>query len=107
MKSLKKDDQVKLRKALAAAYNEKEKVEVGELWQARVMGHIQELVPPYSTISILEAFERFVWRLSPVTCFLVLLLSAVISQIDFILDYEIMKMFMEDPTDFSLLSSYR
>ena len=104
MKSIKKESQMKLRNAFATAYREKEKGEVGELWMARVMGHIRSLGPLYPETSYLELFQQFVWRITPVACVLVLLLSAALTQVDFVSDYEFARMLIEDPADFSLLA---
>jgi hypothetical protein len=106
MNSIKKKGHIKLRKALAAAYREKEKVEVGELWQVRVMGRIQDLGSPYPKTSFFELFQRFVWRLAPVACILVLLLGTALTQLNFVSDYEMAEMFIEDPADFSLFALY-
>lgn len=104
MKSIKKEDHIKLRKAFTAAYREKEKAEVGELWQTRVMDHIRSLSSLCPVTSYLELFERFVWRLAPIACVLVLVLGAALVKLDFVSDYEIAKMFIEDPADWSLLA---
>jgi hypothetical protein len=104
MNSIKKIHHIRLKKALAVAYREKEKAEVGDLWQVRVMEHIRSLGPLYSQTSYLERFERLVWQLAPVACVLVVLLGVVITQLELVSDYEIVKMFIEDPADFSLLA---
>ena len=104
MKSIKKEDLIKLRKALATAYHEKEKAEADELWLARVMGHIRSLGPLYPKTSFFEMFQGFVWRLVPVACILVLLLGAAITQLDIVSDYELTKVFLEDPADYTLLA---
>jgi hypothetical protein len=104
MNSIKKKHHIRLKKALAVAYREKEKAEVGDLWQVRVMEHIRSLGPLYSQTSYLERFERLVWQLAPVACVLVVLLGVVITQLELVSDYEIVKMFIEDPADFSLLA---
>jgi hypothetical protein len=104
MKSIKKEDLIKLRKALATAYHEKEKAEGDELWLARVMGHIRSLGPLYPKTSFFEMFQGFVWRLVPVACILVLLLGAAITQLDIVSDYELTKVFLEDPADYTLLA---
>lgn len=106
MKPLTHQDHVKLRRALASAYRDKEDAEVDDLWQVRVMGHIRSLSPSYSMTSYLELFQRFIWQLAPVAFVLVLLLGIVVSKVDFISDYEIVKMFIDDPADFSLLALY-
>jgi hypothetical protein len=106
MKFIKKEEHTKLRKALAAAYREKEKDEVGGLWQSRVMGHIRSLGPVRSHGSYLEPFERLFWRLAPLACILILVLGVAITKLDFVSDYEMSKILMEDPADFSLLTLF-
>ncbi len=102
MKTIKKEDHVKLRKTLAVAYREKEKTEVDALWQIKVMGRIRNVGPHYRA-SYIELFQRLVWQLSPITSALVLILGVSITQIDFVSDYEIVKLLMEDPAAYSLL----
>ena len=102
MKSIKKEDHFKIRKVLSAAYHEKEKAQVGDLWQTRVMAHIKSLDPLYPASSYLVFFERFVWRLAPVVCVLLLILAVFFTHMDFISEYEMAKIFFEDPTDVSL-----
>ena len=102
MKSLRNDDHLKMRKVLAEAYREKENVEVGELWQARVMGHIRSLGPLYPVTRYLQLFEGFVWRLAPVACVLILILAVILIHMDFISEFEMARIFFEDPVDFSL-----
>ena len=99
---MKKDDYLRIRKVLTAAYHEKEKALVGDLWQTRVMAHIKSLGPLYPATSYLEFFERFVWRLAPVVCVLLLILAVFFTHMDFISEYEMAKIFFEDPADVSL-----
>ncbi len=99
---MKKEDHFKIKKVLAAAYREKENAVVGDLWQTRVMGHIRSLGPLYPAKSYLEFFERFVWRLTPVACALILILAAIFIHMDFISEYEMAKIFFDDPADISL-----
>ena len=102
MKSMKKEDHIKIRRVLAAAYREKEKAVVSEFWQTRVMGHIGSLGPLYPATSYLEFFEPFLWRLAPVAGALILILAAIFMQMDFIPEYEMAKILFDDPADFSL-----
>ena len=106
MKPLTRQDHVKLKKALASAYRNKENADVGDVWQVRAMGHIRSLGHPYSSTSYLELFQRFIWQLAPLAFILVVLLGIVVSKIDFVSGYEIAKMFIDDPADFSLLALY-
>jgi hypothetical protein len=107
MRSIKKEDHVKLREALAAAYREKEKAEMSGLWQVRVMGHIRDLGPFYLKTGYLDLFQGFVWRLAPVACLLVFLLSVILSQFHFVSDYKMAKVLIEDPANFSLFALYK
>ena len=106
MKTIGEEGYVKIRKALAAAYHEKEKDGADDLWQARVMGHIRNLGSLYSRLDYFEHFQQFVWRLVPVTCALALLLGVAIIHTDFISDYELAKILINDPADISLLALY-
>ena len=104
MKSIKPEDHVKLKKALASAYWKKEKAKVSDLWQVKLMEHIRNLDPLHTRLSYLDLFQRLVWQLVPVACVLVLILGMVLSQVDFMTDYVIAKIFIEDPVNYSLFA---
>ena len=106
MKSGKEEHIEAIKESLATAYHEKGKGDVDELWQMRVMSHIRSLEPLHSKVSYSEVFGKLVWRFAPVLCVLILILLACIIQLDFISDYEIAEMFMEDPVDFTLFQSF-
>ena len=106
MKSIEEDDLRNLQKVFSVAYGEREKAEVGPFWSVRTMGHIKSLPPMYPKPDYLEHLQQLVWRLSPVAIVLALLLSAAVLQLDFTLDYELAKSFVEDPIDLSLLGEY-
>jgi hypothetical protein len=97
-----KKDQKKLKKMLTAAYYGKEKAAINERWQIRVMRHVRSLGPLNVKTSYLELFEGLVWKLAPVACLLILVLTIILTKLDFVSEYEIAKAFMEDPLDFSL-----
>ncbi len=99
MKSL-KNDYTKLKELLMRAYHEKEKPEIDELWQMRVMNHIRSLGPISARRKYFMLFEQSVWRLAPVACLLILVLAAFLIKLDFIPDYEMAKLFIDDPLEF-------
>ena len=99
MKTLNKDCW-KLKELFIRAYHEKEKPEVDELWQMRVMSHIRSLGAVSSRRRYFMLFEQSVWRLAPVTCLLILVLAAFLIKLDFIPDYELVKLFIDDPVEF-------
>lgn len=105
MKYIKKEPLTKIKKILTLAYYEKENLEISESWQSRVMGNIQDL-GPISQFRFFDVFQRTVWRLTPATCVMILLLSLALTQINMMSDYELVKIFFEDPADFSLLALY-
>jgi hypothetical protein len=104
MKTIKKEDLIKLRKAFATTYHEKEKDQVDELLLTSVMGRIRSLDPLYPITGFFEVFQGFVWRLVPIAIILVLVLGAAIIQLDTVSDYELTKAFLEDPADYTLLA---
>jgi len=102
VKSLKKDN-TRLKELLMRAYREKERPEVDELWQMRVMSHIRSLGPITSRGRYFMLLEQSVWRLTPVTCLLILVLAALLIKLDFIPDYEMVKLFIDDPVEFTFV----
>jgi hypothetical protein len=104
MKTIKHEDHVKLRKALASAYQGKENAEVGDLWQVKIMEHIRNIEPFYTQPSYLDLFQQLVWKLAPVACALVFILGIILSQVNFMPDFEMAKMFLEDPANYSLFA---
>ena len=102
MKFLKKD-YTRLKELLMRAYHEKESPEVDELWQMRVMSHIRRLGPITSRKRYFMLFEQSVWRLAPVTCLLILVLAVFLIKIDLIPDYEMVKLFIDDPVEFTFV----
>ncbi len=104
MKSISNQDMNKINKVLSAAYREKENVEVDELWTTRVMSHIRSLGLQYPRTGYLGFFQQFVWKIAPVACVVALLLGVAIVQMDLAPDYELTKMFVEDPADLSLIA---
>jgi hypothetical protein len=105
MESIEIKDLAKVFKALASAYSRREDAEVGGTWwEARVMGHIRSLDTLYPTMSYIELYQQFLWRLVPVAFLLSLALVVLIARMDFISDYELAKIFTSDPKDFIVLA---
>jgi len=106
MEFIDKKQLAKVMKALSLAYNAKEKMEVGDLWQARVMGHVLSMDPLYAKTSYLELLQQFVWKLTPVTFVLVGLLGMALIKMDFFSDYEFTKAFVSNSSDLVTLAMY-
>jgi hypothetical protein len=87
---------------LKEAYFEQEHAEVGGQWQAKVMGRIRELGPIQYGQNFYLFFERFVWRLTPATCALILICAVFLFKLDFTPEYEVFTSFIYDTEELTL-----
>jgi len=96
--------QDRIRKAFRATYRARaeEPIDVDALWQIKVMSHIRRLGSPGSERTAALFFNRYLWRLTPVVCLLIVVLSVAVMAIDFSLEYEITQFFMTDPVEFTV-----
>ena len=95
----------KLKKLLASAYYEKENIEVGRGWQTDTMRHIRSLGMLKSELFEFM-IEKFVWKFAAAACVVAIVLSVYTFQADFQTEYEMAKLFMEDPVEFTLVQSF-
>jgi hypothetical protein len=87
---------------LREAYFEKEHAAVGGQWQANAMRRIRDLGPIQSGQSFLVFFERFVWRLTPATCALLVVFAILLYNLDFTPEYELFTSLIYDTEEVSL-----
>ena len=102
-----KKHQETLQKILRRAYFEKENTEIDVRWQAETMRRIRALGPLQLPANYFTVFEQLVWRLAPVVCVLILLLTAGILKFGFISEYEMAKMFAECPLEAPFLELFK
>jgi hypothetical protein len=100
-----KNFQENLNRTLRAAYHEKEKGEVGEQWQEKVMHHVRGIRHVLSKKSFFEQFGDALWRFAPVACALILILGVCIVKFHMIPDYAMAKIVANDPMEYGLLQS--
>lgn len=105
MKSLKRKQEV-LRDILSQAYREKEHLAVGEQWQFGVMRRIRHLAPLKAQPDYLMFLGQFVWRLTPAACLLILVLTGVLLQLDFIPEYEMFSELMNGTETLTLAQAF-
>lgn len=91
-----------LRTILREAYFGKENAEVGAQWQVNAMRRIRALGPIPSRPNFLVFFERFVWRLTPATCALILIFAALLFKLDFTPEYEVFTSLIYDTEELTL-----
>jgi len=92
--------------AFKTAHREKDKIHVSDNWQMGVMNLIRNEVKNDFRVSYFDLFQKFVWRLAPITCVLALMLGILLTRIDILSDYEMVKFFINDPSDLSFISQY-
>jgi hypothetical protein len=103
MKHITNEAFAKIQKALFIAFSKKEHMEISDNWRLMVMGHIRKM-EPRPEISYAELFQQFVWKLSPVAIAMVIVFLLFMAQTDFIYDYEIARILVEDPIQYSLFA---
>lgn len=101
--NLKKEDVKKVGQALAAAYQTGEDMEVGHAWEHRVMGRVRAMGPLTSRNGFADLFDRYFWRFAPVAALMLLVLGSVLYyQMDFLSEYEMARIFVQNRLDDSL-----
>lgn len=93
-------------KVLKTPYLEKGNVHVSDHWELGVMNLIRDKSLYEVKSDFFKIFQQLVWKIAPVTGILALLLGIAVARIDFLSDYELVKIFINDPSDFSFLSLY-
>jgi len=90
----------KVQRALAVAYQSRDKADVGHDWEALVMARIRGLAPLSVPYGFVDLLERYIWRLVPVAALTALVLGSVLyDQIGFLSEYEVARLFLENRLD--------
>ena len=97
---------MRLKKALISAHFAREKVEVDDQWQTETMRRIRQIGPLESNDTYLFNFERLVWRFAPIACALILVLSICLLNLDFVQEYEMSKLLLDDPVEYAVVQSF-
>jgi len=87
---------------LREAYFEKEHAEVGGQWQANAMRRIRGLGPLRTRTNFFMFFEQFFWRLTPATCLLILISTALLFKLDFFPEYDLVASLIYDTEELTL-----
>lgn len=91
-----------LKNILFQAFHEKDKPEVGDAFRLQVMTQVRKLGPLSSRLDFPILFERFVWRLAPVTGLLIIAGLAILLKFDFTPDYNVFLSFVTDTGEIGL-----
>ena len=94
----------RLVKVLRRAYQTREhaSIDTDDLWRMNVMSHIRRLEPADGRTIAAALFTHYLWRLTPVVCVLIIMLSLAVMTVDFSPEYEVTEFFMNDPVEFTV-----
>lgn len=96
----------RLREILAAAYRQKEAIDIPDGWQREIMGQIHALPAPAGRSWIMDDFAGLSWRFAAAACVLVIMMLSVAAlQGSGQTEYEMARLFISDPLEFSLVQS--
>jgi hypothetical protein len=90
-------------KSLTAAYHAKQPRELDEAWQVGVMDHIKKLRPLKTDANGAVFSNKFMWRFVPATCVLILILSFSLMIGVLEPEYELTKIFLNDPVGYTVI----
>ena len=92
-----------LKGILRQAYQEKEKIEIVDAGPEEVMRRIRKVGAFQPAPSFLEMFGSFVWRLAPIVCLLILVLTAVSLAVDFAPRHDVFQVLMNGREELTLV----
>lgn len=101
-----KDAYTRLESALKRAFRGTKKVEANNHWQQNVMHHVRTVGPLNATTNYSDLLEQFLWRFAPVACVLIVVLAVFIINLGLVPEYEVVKLFVEDPIEFSYVQMF-
>jgi hypothetical protein len=97
---------LRLKHALTAAYRSKEEAEISDSWQTKTMSRIRSIRPLDTKSDYLMNLEQMVWRLAPAACVLIIAFSVCLFNIDFAQEYDLAKLFLDDPVEYVFVQSF-
>ena len=95
-----------LKGILRQVYQEKEKIDIVDAGPEEVMRRIRKVGVLQPAPSFLEIFGSFVWRLAPIVCLLILVLSAVSLAVDFASGHDVFQVLMNGREELTLIQLF-
>ncbi len=100
--SFSKEEHEKVKGILRQAYQEKENLEMGDLWPDDLLRRIGESGAIQSAPRFLTMFEQIVWQLVPVISLLILALTGVLLVLDLAPGYDVFQLLMNGKEEITL-----
>jgi len=103
---MKPHNRQRLKEILVTAFREKEAMDIPDGWQQGVMGRIHALPALAWRTRIMDDFAGLSWRFAAAACVLVIMMLSVAAlQGSGQTEYEMARLFISDPLEFSLVQS--
>jgi hypothetical protein len=102
--SFSKEERERLKTILKQAYLEKEDIVVDDLRADDLMRRIRGLGTIQAAPRFHDIFGQLVWRLAPVACFLMIILAAILVNLDFLSEYNVFQLLMNETKEVTLVS---
>jgi len=94
-----------MERLIKQAYGRRKPAPLDDQWQTKVMHSILTRGPLRARTGFFDVFGHVVWRLAPVSCVLIAVLTACTFYLDVLPDYEMASIFLEHPVEFTLMES--
>ena len=91
-----------LKKTLLQTYHEKEKPDLSGRWQVNVMRRVKNLGPLQSKSDPMMRFGQFVWRLTPVTCLLIIVSTVILLKFNFTPEHNLLVSLITDAEEVTI-----
>ncbi|MBT3312218.1 MAG: hypothetical protein HN737_05780 [Desulfobacterales bacterium] len=103
-------DNEKIEKVLVTAFREHEKSSVDGLtdkvWQQNVMSSIRKIGLHKTEKEFTVLLGQFFWRLAPVACILIIIMTYFMYNFGFSVEYELSEAFLNQPAEYNLLQTF-
>jgi hypothetical protein len=96
----------RLKGILRQVYQEKEKIGIVDAEPGEIMRRIRKIGALQPAPSFIEMFGSFVWRLAPIICLLILVLTAVSLAVDFASRHDVFQVLMNGREELTLVQLF-
>ncbi len=103
MNSIQED---RLKKVLVSTYFEKEDDAAGDGLRNKVMADVRKIGPLNGKDNFFRLFDQFVWRFVPAACAIIVILTVYLFNSDFISEYDMSMLFINDPIDVAVVQLF-
>jgi len=100
----------KIENAIVTAFREHEKSSdddmTDKMWRLKVMSGIREIGPHKTEKDSMVFSGQLFWRLAPVTCILIIIMTYFMYNFGFSVEHELAEAFLSQPAEYNLLQTF-